>query len=211
MDEINLFRPSNPPQLIAVSKTYPKRIIQEAIESGISVFGENKITEALEKFSDLKIQNPSLEIHHIGPVQSGTLKKLFGVFSFTHGVGSLSSLKELCRVAQNKKTLIKYFLQVNLSLEDSKSGFTKSEIISLLQNLSEYNTEFSKFHGLMTMGPESADPIVTRKIFQELALIRTEYSPDAKLSMGMSGDYKIALEEGSDYLRIGSAIFGNRS
>ena len=100
---------------------------------------------------------------------------------------------------------------MNLSLEDSKSGFTKSEFISLIKNLSEYNTEFAKFHGFMTMGPESGDPILTRKIFQELALIRSEYSPDAKLSMGMSGDYKIALEEGSDYLRIGSAIFGNRS
>jgi len=210
LEQIKKIRPQNTPKLIAVSKKQPLSKINEALNSGIRIFGENQIKEGIEKFSSLQTKFPDLELHHIGPVQSGNLRKLFGLFNYTHGVGSLSSLGELIKQATTRKFKIEYFLQVNLSREDSKSGFEKEEILKILPTISQYNSEYAQFHGLMTMGPSNGDLRITRSNFRELNRIRKEYCPNAKLSMGMSGDYLIAAEEGSDYIRVGSAIFGER-
>lgn len=210
LEQIKKIRPTNTPQLIAVSKKQPLSKIQEALSAGLRVFGENQIKEGIEKFSSLQNTFPNLELHHIGPVQSGSLRKLFGLFSFTHGVGSESSLEELIKQANTRKSKIKYLLQVNLSLEDTKSGFEKEGLLKILHSIPEYNSDYAEFHGLMTMGPSNGDLGITRSIFRELNKLRNEYVPNAKLSMGMSGDYLIAAEEGSDYIRVGSAIFGER-
>lgn len=210
LEQIRKIRPQNTPKLIAVSKKQPLSKINEALNSGLRIFGENQIKEGIEKFSSLQTNFPDLELHHIGPVQSGNLRKLFGLFTYTHGVGSLSSLEELIKQATTRKSKIEYFLQVNLSREDSKSGFEKEDILKILPTISQYDSEYAQFHGLMTMGPASGDLGITRSIFRELNQIRKEHSPNAKLSMGMSGDYLIAAEEGSDYIRVGSAIFGER-
>jgi pyridoxal phosphate enzyme (YggS family) len=210
LEQIKKIRPQNTPKLVAVSKKQPLLKIEEALLSGIRSFGENQVKEGIEKFSGLIETYPDIELHHIGPVQTGTVRKLFGLFAFTHGVGSENALEELVKQANARKSKIKYFLQVNLSLEDTKSGFEKLELLKILKSISRYNSDYALFYGLMTMGPTDGESISTRNVFKELNQIRFDYCPNAKLSMGMSGDYLIAAEEGSDYIRVGSAIFGER-
>ncbi len=197
-------------KIIAVSKTYPTEIIEQAISIGIFSFGENKIQEGIQKFLVLKEKGLQFELHHIGPLQTGTLRKLFGLFSYTHGVGSISSLKELSKQSEKQKHSLAFFLQVNLTEEPQKNGFSRKQLLELLPNIQNYETEFLKWEGLMTMGPTNEDLDLTRTVFSELNQIRKDYCPHKKLSMGMSADYEIALEEGADILRIGSKIFGKR-
>lgn len=210
LEQINKVRPENTPKLIAVSKKQPITKIQDALENGICFFGENQIKEGIEKFQGLTSVYPKLELHHIGPVQTGTIRKLFGLFSYTHGVGTKNALLELIKQANQRKTRIYFFLQANLTLEDTKSGFVVKELMEILNEIINISSEYAIFHGLMTMGPSSGEPVLTRKVFRELNQIRNDFCPTAKLSMGMSGDYLIAAEEGSDYIRVGSAIFGER-
>ncbi len=198
-------------KIIAVSKKQPIESVREAINCGIKIFGENKIQEGLEKFSPLKKEGIEFELHHIGPLQTGNLRKLFGIFSFTHGVVSESSLKALLKESEKRKQPIGFFLEANLANEKSKSGFTKDALCDILKKISEYQGEYCVFTGLMTMGPSDEDPAKTREVFRELNSIRNSFCPEAKCSMGMSGDFKIAIEEGSDIVRIGTAIFGKRS
>jgi pyridoxal phosphate enzyme (YggS family) len=198
------------PQVIAVSKTKPISLIREACESKILTFGENRIQEAIEKFTPLQKEGIPFELHHIGPVQSGTLKKLFGLFRYTHGVGSLSTLEELSKKSEKVSSKLGFFLQVNLTQENSKHGFSEDEIINLLPRVSQFETEYLEFSGLMTIGPTNGDKEWTRKVFQKLFQIREAYCPGKKISMGMSGDFEIALEEGTDIIRVGSLLFGNR-
>jgi pyridoxal phosphate enzyme (YggS family) len=209
-NKVKNLKKENTPTIISVSKTKPLSMIEEAYSFGIRVFGENKIQEAITKFTELQTNRPEFILHHIGPVQSGTLKKLFGLFSFTHGVGSMNSLEELSKQSLKSKKTLHFFLQANLTLEDTKHGFTESELELLVPKISNYETEYLKFHGLMTMGPSNGDAIKTKNVFNKLKSIRNTFSPTAKLSMGMSDDYTIALEEDTNFLRIGSAIFGDR-
>lgn len=211
-EELKKLNPSNPPVLIAVSKFQPLEKVKEAIEGGVIHFGENRIQEGLEKFSPwIGEKNSSLVLHHIGPVQSGTLRKLFSGYSYAHGVGAMTTVNELLARAEKEQKQIRYFLQANLTEEDSKHGFEKKELISALEKKESLSNGYCKLEGLMVMGPSDGDPIGTRNVFRELARIRKEYIPEGKLSMGMSGDYKIAVEEGSDFVRVGSAIFGERN
>ncbi|MCE9500304.1 MAG: YggS family pyridoxal phosphate-dependent enzyme [Leptospira sp.] len=209
-EEIRKLRPEKPPEIIVVSKKQSLAAIEEAIGSGITLFGENQIKEGNEKFSELKNKNIQFELHHIGPVQSGSVKKLFDLFSCTHGVCSESGLFELKKQSDKHKKRFGFFLETNLTGENSKSGFSRKELSDLLKNPDSLGSEFCDFRGLMTMGPSDGDPAMTRNVFRDLRKIREEFAPNAKLSMGMSGDYLIATEEGSDYLRIGTAIFGER-
>ncbi|MDF3819470.1 YggS family pyridoxal phosphate-dependent enzyme [Leptospira sp. 96542] len=201
--------------LIAVSKTKPFEVVRDAYLQGIRHFGENYIPEAIDKFSKLRDEFPeareSVFLHHIGPVQSGNLRKLFGVFQFTHGVGSVSSLKELSKRAAKDKLTIRYFLQINATGESTKHGFSLEEIQKWKDDFPTYQNEFCIWEGFMAMGPSSGDPIETRETFKSINQFRKLVFPDKKLSMGMSGDYELALEEGSNFLRIGSLIFGDRN
>lgn len=210
LEEVRNLKPVESPEIIAVSKTKSVELIRKALVSGIHRFGENKISEALQKFNILKDEGHKFELHHIGPVQTGTLRKLFSLFHFTHGIGSLSTLNELVKQSISRKYKIGYFLQVNTTLENAKSGFTELEAIQILKNLKIYDSEYAYFVGLMTMGPSNEDLVQTKQSFQKLNNLKKDYAPSAKLSMGMSGDFLIAVQEGSDFLRIGSAIFGDR-
>ncbi|XDD49132.1 YggS family pyridoxal phosphate-dependent enzyme [Leptospira sp. WS92.C1] len=211
-EELKSLRPENPPVLIAVSKFQPLEKIKEAVNAGVIHFGENRIQEGLEKFAEwIANENSNLVLHHIGPVQSGTFRKLFLGYSHTHGVGGEGSVFELLSRAEKEQKQIGYFLQANLTREDTKHGFEKKELISLLEKKEMLSNTFCKLEGLMVMGPSDGDPFKTRETFRELSKIRKEYLPEGKLSMGMSGDYRIAIEEGSDFVRIGSAIFGERN
>jgi pyridoxal phosphate enzyme (YggS family) len=201
--------------LIAVSKTKPYEIVREAYLQGIRNFGENYIPEAINKFSLLREEFPesrdSVTLHHIGPTQSGTIRKLFGIFQFTHGVGSFSSLSELSKRAEKEKIKIQFFLQCNLTKEDTKHGFLIEEILEKKDLLFGSENEFCKWVGFMGMGPSDGKEAGTKLAFQTLANLRNEHFPDKKLSMGMSGDFEWAMELGADYLRIGSMIFGERN
>ncbi|TGM14101.1 YggS family pyridoxal phosphate-dependent enzyme [Leptospira selangorensis] len=209
--ELESLKSVGTPTLIAVSKFQPKEKVQEAISGGVIHFGENRVQEGIEKFSGLGKPEKDFILHHIGPVQSSHIRKYAGLYSFVHGVGSEKILEELKRRMNQDGWKIRYFLQVNLTEEDSKSGFSKEEVLELLRKKETLSSEFCVLEGFMTMGPSSGDPEETRKVFQEIANLRKEFLPQGKLSMGMSGDYRIALEEGSDYLRIGTAIFGERT
>ncbi|PJZ70325.1 YggS family pyridoxal phosphate-dependent enzyme [Leptospira perolatii] len=208
--EVEALRPDHPPRIISVSKYQPLEKVEEALAAGIVHFGENRIVEGFEKFHGIGRASIDFVLHHIGPVQTGTIRKYNGLYSYAHGVGSASVLDELKKRLDKDRWKMKVFLQVNLTDEDSKSGFSREEIKSLLRRASSISTEYCTLEGLMTMGPSSGDPVLTRKVFKELHSLRMEYAPNAKLSMGMSGDYRIAVEEGSDYLRIGTSIFGER-
>ncbi len=205
----------HPFHVIAVSKTKPYETIRQAYLEGIRCFGENYIPEAIEKFTKLREEFPEanecVSLHHIGPTQSGTIRKLFGVFQFTHGVGSLSTLSELLKRADKEKKLIRYFLQCNLTGEESKHGFSIEEILANRDLLYKSENEFCKWEGFMGMGPSDGNEVGTRLAFQRLSDLRKEHFPEKKLSMGMSGDFEWAMEFGADYLRIGSLIFGERS
>ncbi|MGV3667069.1 MAG: YggS family pyridoxal phosphate-dependent enzyme [Leptospira bouyouniensis] len=200
--------------LIAVSKTKPYEVVREAYIQGIREFGENYIPEAIEKFTRLREEFPeangNVNVHHIGPVQSGTLRKLFGVFSYTHGVGSFSSLGELAKRAEKEKKLIRYFLQTNLTGENTKHGFSLETLLENKNTLSNYQNEFCIWEGFMGMGPSSGDLMETKLAFTKLSNFRKEHFPTLQLSMGMSGDYTMAVELGSNFVRIGSKIFGER-
>lgn len=206
--------PNRSPVVIAVSKTKPYEVVKEAYLQGIREFGENYIPEAITKFTKLREEFPesatSVHLHHIGPVQSGTLRKLFGIFSHTHGVGSISSLKELLKRAEKEKTPIRYFIQTNLTEENTKHGMGFETLRTMKETLAGYQNEFCLWEGFMGMGPSSGNLSETREVFSLLAELRDTYFPGKKLSMGMSGDYEIAAELGSDYLRVGSKIFGER-
>ncbi|RHX84442.1 YggS family pyridoxal phosphate-dependent enzyme [Leptospira stimsonii] len=211
-EELASLRPEKPPTLIAVSKFQTLQAVTEAVNAGVIHFGENRIQEGLEKFEEwLKPKESPLVLHHIGPVQSGTLRKLFLGYSYAHGVGSLGTLEELLSRAQKEQKKIRYFLQVNLTNEESKHGFDKKELLEILTKKENLSNEFCILEGMMTMGPSDGEPNKTRDVFRELSKIRNEYYPEGKLSMGMSGDYRTAIEEGSDFVRIGSAIFGERN
>ncbi|MCT8332910.1 YggS family pyridoxal phosphate-dependent enzyme [Leptospira sp. 85282-16] len=206
--------PNRSPVIIAVSKTKPYEVVREAYLQGIREFGENYIPEAIAKFTKLREEFPeaesSVHLHHIGPVQSGTLRKLFGIFSHTHGVGSISSLKELLKRAEKEKKQIRYFIQANLTEENTKHGMGFETLRNMKDTLSSYQNEFCIWEGFMGMGPSTGDLAETKEVFSLLAELRDTYFPDKKLSMGMSGDFEIAASLGSDYLRIGSKIFGER-
>ncbi|TGK10099.1 YggS family pyridoxal phosphate-dependent enzyme [Leptospira fletcheri] len=209
--EIESLRPTPQVSVIAVSKYQPQEKVLQALQAGCLHFGENRVQEGLEKFRDLGIPDRDFVLHHIGPVQSGTLRKYTGMYSYAHGVGSIASWDELKKRLEKDKWKMGIFLQVNLTGEDSKSGFAEQEILRILAKESNLHTEFCRLEGLMTMGPSSGDPTETQRVFHRLGKIREEYFPAGKLSMGMSGDYRIAISEGSDFVRIGSAIFGERS
>ena len=211
VSEINRFSNNSPPKIIAVSKTFPKEVAEAAYNIGIRIFGENKVKEGIDKFKEIREKHNDVELHHIGPTQSGTIKKVIQSYDYVHGVGSKSSAFELIKSANVKKTKIKFFLQFNLTDEISKSGFSKDDGIFFLDELQKINSEYAKLVGIMTMGPSNEDLKETRKVFKELFSIKKNYFQEAELSMGMSGDYQIAIEEGSNCIRIGSSIFGTRS
>ena len=222
LDEAKEISGNNNISLVAVSKKHPFSTLEAAYKQGIRLFGENSVQEGNskwqefqsiypEQFSDQANNKDKPIFHHIGPLQSGNVKKIVAVFDTVHGLGSWGAWKDLSKRTASEEILINYLLQFNLSKEDSKHGFDITQLDEILIKIKDYSHDFCKFTGLMTMGPSDGDPILTRKVFKELRKIRDEFFPQSLLSMGMSGDYKIALEEGSNIIRIGTAIFGERN
>ncbi len=205
-------------KLVVVTKTHSEDLIQLLYDHGHRDFGENKYQEAKEKFPKVKINpNDPFTGHHIGPLQTGNARKIPDVFTWVHGVGSFHALSELAKSAKKKFELLNiktyYLIQLNLTKEHSKLGGMYIEEFELaFHNNPEQFIQHDGliWQGFMTMGPSDGDPQKTREVFKQLRRIRDRYKPSGDLSMGMSGDWTIALEEGATILRIGSLITGER-
>lgn len=199
-------------RLIAVSKTKPAAMVDEAAASGQLIFGENYVQELVTKAASV---NSPVEWHFIGHLQSNKVKQIAGLVSMIHSVDRLSLAQEIDHQWGRLKRTCNILVQVNVSGEATKSGATSEQAaelvrqVSLLQNV--------RICGLMTMPPFFEDPEAARPYFHELKLLSEKIESFAipnvsmkELSMGMSGDFKIAIAEGATLVRIGSAIFGSR-
>jgi PLP dependent protein len=200
--------------LVAVSKTKPVNDLMEAYEAGQRIFGENKIQEMTEKWEQMP---KNIEWHMIGHVQTNKVKLMAEYVNLIHGVDSLKLLIEINRQAQKNNRVIDCLLQIYIAEEESKFGLDENELNELL-NAEEFKSlENIKIVGLMGMATFTEDQNQVRKEFTHLKSIydRTKIQPLVNcqlsiLSMGMSGDYQLAIECGSTMVRIGSSIFGGR-
>jgi pyridoxal phosphate enzyme (YggS family) len=201
-------------RLVAVSKTMNAEIVGQAIAAGVTLLGENYIQEARDKFNQLSAHSATW--HFIGHLQSNKAKYAVRMFDLIHSVDSLKIAKALDKSAQKIAKTQGILIQVNNSGENSKSGVAESECIELIREISMLDNVAIK--GLMTMPPFFDDPDRARPYFKALRELRDEVVAQNitgvcmdELSMGMSGDYKAAISEGATLVRIGTAIFGERT
>ena len=192
-------------ELVAVSKTKTKELILEAYNAGQRHFGENKIQEMVEKW---KLLPKDIKWHMIGHVQTNKVKYMAPFVYKIHGVDSIKLMKEIQKQALKNHRTIQCLLQINISNEKSKFGIKETELNSLIN--AAYSFPNLKIKGLMGMASFTSNPDLIRKEFEKLANIFNKYENFEVLSMGMSNDYKIAIEQGSNMIRIGSTIFGER-
>ncbi len=198
-------------QLIAVSKTFPTSDIQEAINAGQNIFGESRQQEAAPK---IEVLPSEVEWHFIGRVQSNKVRKILPLFDYVHAVDSLKLAVYIDGVAADLSLRPKIFLQVNLSGEENKGGFSCSELRQQFHEIAAL--KHLDVVGLMTIPPAVEDQEDARHWFAEMKILRDEIIRNSGieipfLSMGMSGDFEVAIEEGATHVRVGSAIFGRRA
>ena len=200
-----LLKPANPVNIIAVSKTFPLDHIKPILDAGHMHFGENKVQEAIVKWSSLKSQMKSLKLHMIGKLQSNKAKDAVKLFDYIHSLDN-QKLADLCSRHQlTLKKKLKYFIQVNIANEIQKSGVPVNEIDSFYNYcVKEINLDVI---GLMIIPPNDNQP---EKYFKSLNDLKNSLALK-ELSMGMSEDYEIAVKYGATFVRIGSSIFGPRS
>jgi pyridoxal phosphate enzyme (YggS family) len=196
--------------LMVVSKTWPAEIIQKAIDAGHTLFGENRVQEAIEKIPLL----PShLEWHLIGHLQKNKIRKALPLFNTFHSIDSLELARQTNRIAGELGRFPHVYLEVNVAGEATKYGFSPSQLRE--QNDDRLALERLHIDGLMAIPPFNPDPEITRPSFAALRELRDQLQvqtgvPLPKLSMGMSHDFPVAIEEGATIVRVGSAIFGPR-
>ena len=192
------------PKIIAVSKTFKLERIIPLLEYGHLDYGENKVQEALDKWTETKKNNSKIRLHLIGGLQTNKVKFALKIFDYIHSVDSKKLAKKISdeQIKQNKK--VKLFIQVNIGNESQKSGIDKSDLVDLLNYCKDLNLEIV---GLMCIPPVDKD---SNEYFKEMKLLNNNLGLK-ELSMGMSSDFLKATENHSTYLRIGSSIFGNRN
>lgn len=206
-------------ELIWVSKTHPVETIVAAHEAGARLFGENRVQEALEKFPLPAREDGSTrdyELHLIGSLQRNKVRKVLPLVAAIHSVDTSALWDAINRVAGELGARRKVFLQVNTSREPNKSGIAPEALMDFIAALPD--APHLDLVGFMTMGPLEGGPEAARPCFRELAALLkdaqarfgTRHPQLAKLSMGMSGDFEIAVEEGAHYVRVGTALFGGR-
>ena len=200
-------------KLVAVTKTRTVQTIKEAYRCGIKSIGENRVQEADSKFETFK-EMPGLEKRFIGHLQSNKIKKCLLMFDTIDSIHSLRLARKINNHLIQEKMEIKALLEINMSGDEQKNGFSpdnKEEIISSL------SLNRLKVEGLMTVGPASRDKQETRKAFEGLRKLKDELNKEmgkeslTELSMGMSGDFELGIEEGSTMGRVGTALFGKRN
>jgi pyridoxal phosphate enzyme (YggS family) len=198
--------------LVAVSKTKPVADLQEAYDTGQRIFGENKIQEMSQKWEVLP---KDIEWHMIGHVQRNKVKYMAEYVSLIHGVDSFRLLKEINKQAVKHDRIIECLLQIHIAEEETKFGLDTNEVNEILNSSEFSDLKNIKIVGLMGMATFTDNRDQVRKEFKHLNTLFSTLNaniPDMKiLSMGMSGDYQIAIEEGSTMVRIGSSIFGARN
>ena len=202
-------RPIAEVTLIAVSKTWPAKFVTEAQACGLSDFGENRVQEALQKMDAVQALRGGQQIepawHLIGHLQTNKVKSITGRFAILHGIDSERLVETVGRFASGPQRVM---LEVNVSGEPSKFGVAPGELDQLLKVAS--STAKVVVEGLMTVAPRGEVAGSSRPVFRELRSLAERYSLP-HLSMGMSDDYEVAIEEGATHVRVGRAIFGDRS
>jgi len=211
VDKLNLIKKEilaksfNDVNIIAVSKTFPMSEILPVINSGHNHFGENKIQEAMEKWSDIKNDFPLIQLHMIGKLQTNKVKYAISIFDYIHSLDNLKLAEKICKEEIKQKKKLKIFIQVNIGQESQKSGIQIDE----LRNFYEVCSQKLGLNiiGLMCLPPDNQD---VTKYFSKISELKNELNLK-DLSIGMSNDYLNALSYNSTFVRIGSKIFGKRS
>jgi pyridoxal phosphate enzyme (YggS family) len=200
-------------RLVTVSKTIAAEIVKEAIDAGVTILGENYVQEARDKFKAL-VQYP-VSWHFIGHLQSNKAKYAVRLFDLIHSVDSLKLARELDKQAGKVDKIQQILVQVNISAEDTKSGISTDEAPRLIAEISQLKNLAVK--GLMTMPPYFYQPEKVQPFFADLRELRDQIKGQSlpnvsldELSMGMTGDFEVAIKEGATLVRIGTAIFGER-
>lgn len=198
-------------RIVAVSKTFPPETVQAAIDQGIRLFGENRVQEAKAKIPAL---SGDFRFHLVGHLQSNKARDAVGMFDMIHSIDKLSTARKVAEEALRAGKTQAVLIQVNTSDEDTKSGIDPDGAFELCREAAALPG--IAFSGLMTIGPLEGDEHAVRASFALLRMLRDDIGGRLgmelrELSMGMSGDYLIAVDEGATLVRIGSAIFGHRS
>jgi len=203
--KINSLNPIKPVNIIAVSKTFDLDYIKPLLDHGHIHFGENKVQEALAKWSNFKKVNENLKLHMIGKLQSNKSKDAVKLFDYIHSVDNKKLADTLAKHQINLNRNLKYFIQVNIGNEIQKSGIPVNELDGFYNYcVNEINLDIV---GLMVIPPNDQD---TNKYFKSLSELNKSLALE-NLSMGMSADYINAVKHGSNFIRVGSSIFGSRS
>ena len=200
---LNKLNINNNPKIVAVSKTFKIDKILPLIEHGHIDFGENKVQEALEKWTEIKKKDSKVRLHMIGKLQTNKVKFAVQIFDYIHSVDSEKLAKKIADEQNKINKNIKIFLQVNIGDENQKSGINKNEINRLVSYCKEINLDLI---GLMCIPPANIDP---EGYFEEMNKLNKTLDL-SELSMGMSSDFLIAAKHSSTFVRVGSGIFGQR-
>lgn len=213
-DNLLQIKASLPPgvTLVVVSKTHPVSAIQQAYETGHLIFGENKVQELVAKY---EVMPKDIEWHLIGHLQTNKVKYIAPFVSLIHSVDSLKLLEEINKQAARAGRKIDCLLQIHIAQEETKFGLSHQECIDLIQSQNYIKMNNVVIRGLMGMASNTADAAQVRNEFRSLKQffdeVKRHFLPEISiLSMGMSSDYEIAIEEGSTMIRVGSSIFGAR-
>jgi pyridoxal phosphate enzyme (YggS family) len=201
---LNKLDVNNNPKIVAVSKTFKIDNILPLIEHGHIDYGENKVQEAVEKWTETKKKKPKVRLHMIGKLQTNKVKFAVQIFDYIHSVDSAKLAKKIADEQNKINKKIKIFLQVNIGDEDQKSGINKNQVDQLVSYCKKINLDLI---GLMCIPPANIDP---ENYFIEMNKLN-ETLGFSELSMGMSSDFLKATKHSSTYVRIGSSIFGKRS
>jgi pyridoxal phosphate enzyme (YggS family) len=196
-------------RLVAVSKTVEVERIREAIDAGVTILGENYVQEAQKKIEQI---GKPVSWHFIGHLQSNKAKYAVNLFEAIHSVDSPSLAQELDRRAERADVRMKVMIEVNLSGEATKFGTEEEKVFQLARRMGEL--KHLSLEGLMTMPPYVEEPEINRPYFSQLRNLKEKMGKEGivlrELSMGMSNDFEVAIEEGATYVRVGTAIFGAR-
>ena len=192
------------PKIIAVSKTFPIANILPLIDHGHLHYGENKVQEALDKWTDIKNKNHNIQLHLIGRLQTNKVKFALKIFDYIHSLDSKKLANKLADEQEKQKKKPKIFIQVNIGNEEQKSGINKEKLGDFYKFCKDLNLDVI---GTMCIPPNDQN---TKKYFFEMNKINQELN-FKELSMGMSGDYLEAVKNNATYVRVGSKIFGNRA
>ena len=194
-------------KLVAVSKTHSAATVRGTMAAGVTVFGENKVQEAESKIEE--IGRDAAEWHLIGHLQSNKARRAVQLFDVIQTVDSLELAERLERICEEEgREELPVFVQVDLAGEEKKTGIAESQLPELAAYLQ--GCKNLRFNGLMILPPFFDDPEATRPYFGRLCKIRDEILPGGELSMGMTNDFEVAIEEGATVVRVGTAIFGER-